>query len=220
MIAGSQPDWQNGTSGKVSVTVANGPGCLNGWLDFTNDAGAAPPAADGNFTKAAGGYDTYSTYSEHIIQNVKVSTGTAQLSVTLPPGTASGNLYLRFRLSPTDGGGNCTVAVAPTGYVAGGEVEDYVVKPADLLVTKTDGKTTATSPGTIQYTLTISNVGTGLATGVTLADTIGANLSYTSSTCPGSPTIVGSTYTWALADLAAGASTSCTVTVAVAGGAG
>lgn len=62
-------------------------------------------------------------------------------------------------------------------------MEDYVVKPADLLVTKTDGKTTANSPGPIVYTLTVSNVGIGLATGVTLVDTLGVNLSYSSSTC-------------------------------------
>ncbi len=217
VIAGSQPGWQTG-SGVIGVTVANGPGCLNGWLDFTNDSGATPPAADGNFTKS-GGYDTYTTYSEHIIQNLKVSSGSTQVPVTLPSGTVdpAKGLYLRFRLSPPDGSGNCTAAIAPTGFVAGGEVEDYIIKPADLLITKTDGKTTATSPGTIVYTLTVSNVGTAPATGVTLADTINSPLSYTSSTCPGTPTQAGSTYTWSLPDLNPGASTSCTVTVSVAG---
>ncbi len=216
VIAGSQPNWQNGTAGAVQVTVANGPGCLNGWLDFTGDSGATPPAADGNFTKS-GGYDTYSTFSEHIIVNQKVETGSSTVPVTVPPGTVgSSPLYFRFRLSPTDGSGACTAAIAPTGYVAGGEVEDYTLLPADLLVTKTDGKTTATSPGTIEYTLYISNIGIGTATGVTLADTIGPNLSYLSSTC-GTPTGSYPTYTWTLADLPAGQSTSCTVTVSVAG---
>jgi len=132
-IANTAAQWEAG-NGAFSVTVANGPGCLNAWMDFTDDSAATPPAADGNFTKA-GGYDTYSTYSEHIIQNVKLNTGTTNVGVTVPPGLASAAVqyyYVRFRLSPTDGSGNCTAAIAPTGFVAGGEVEDYRFDLPDL----------------------------------------------------------------------------------------
>ena len=67
-----------------SVTVTGGPGCLNAWMDFTNDAGqyqsVSPDTSytDGNFTKS-GGYDSVTvgatTYSEHIIQNLALTAG-------------------------------------------------------------------------------------------------------------------------------------------------
>jgi len=219
VIAGAQPAWQSGGTGHIQVTVAGGDGCLNAWMDFTNDSGTTPPSPDGNFTKS-GGYDTTTiastTYSEYIVQNVLVSEGTSTINVTVPPGAiGAAGAYFRFRLSPRDGSNTCTTAVGPTGFVSGGEVEDYRIVPADLSVTKTDGATTVAPGSTIIYTLVVKNNGSSTATGVTLADTIGSNLTYQSSTC-GTPTINGSTYTWALADLPAGQSTSCTVQVYVA----
>jgi len=214
LIGGAQPAWQSGGTGIITVTVTNGPGCLNAWMDFTNDSGAVPPAPDGNFSKA-GGYDTYGPSSEHIIQNVPVNSGTATIEVTVPPGSIGpSGAYFRFRLSPQDSPNTCTTAIAPTGFVSGGEVEDYFIVPADLSVTKTDGKTTVAPGSTIEYTLTIQNHGLITATNVTLEDTLGDHLTYQSSTC--GTLIDGSTYAWKLADLAPGASTSCTVTVLVA----
>lgn len=129
---GTGNDWMSGT-GKFQVAVTGGPGCLNAWMDFTNDAGQRPVApsylkySDGNFTKSGGGYDSVTigatTYSEHIINNVTVSNGTQVLTVAVPPdlnripGT---QYYVRFRLSPSPCG-----TITPHGYVAGGEVEDY-----------------------------------------------------------------------------------------------
>ena len=200
------------------MTVANGPGCLNAWMDFTNDSGATPPAADGNFTKA-GGPDTYSTYSEHIVQNTAGEHRDDRRSMSpLPPGALGANGATSASASARrDGSNTCTTAVAPTGFVAGGEVEDYRIIPADLSVTKTDGKTDHRSRSDIVYTLTIKNNGSGTATGVTLVDTIGANLSYQSSTCGTRHRSAGRPTPGHLADLAPGASTSCTVTVTVAG---
>ncbi|MCS6845325.1 MAG: carboxypeptidase regulatory-like domain-containing protein, partial [Caldilineales bacterium] len=136
-VAGTAYNWENGNAA-FSVTVSNAAGCLNAWMDFTNDSGATPPASDGNFTKV-GGYDTATvgstTYSEHIVQNVKVNPGANNVTATVPPGLVSAPqqyFYFRFRLSPTDGAGNCTAAVAPTGFVAGGEVEDYRFDLPDL----------------------------------------------------------------------------------------
>jgi uncharacterized repeat protein (TIGR01451 family) len=129
-LAGTTAEWWEG-SGKFSVTVTGGPGCLNAWMDFTDDtgSGAGTTYADGNFTKT-GGYDTYSTYSEYIIQNILVSTGTSIVQVTVPPALnalTTNPYYFRFRLSPPVGG-VCTTAIASSGLVAGGEVEDYEFK--------------------------------------------------------------------------------------------
>ena len=121
-----------------AVEAGGGEGCLNVWMDFTNDDGdyeASTPYTsytDGNFTNAAGGYDTATvdgtTYSEHIAVNVLVPAGTTTVPVAVPPclnGGDTTSYYFRFRLSPTVNG-TCPTAVAPTGIVEGGEVEDYL----------------------------------------------------------------------------------------------
>ncbi len=126
--------------GAVYVTVAGGSGCLNAWMDFTDDAGTCvgpltDPAtcADGDFTKT-GGYDVYASKSEHIIQNQLLAVGTTEVFFPAPAGllsaSQSNSYYFRFRLSP----GPCTTAIAPAGFVAGGEVEDYLFTFSPLAV--------------------------------------------------------------------------------------
>ncbi len=108
----AQP-FTNATTGNFQVTVTGGPGCLNAWMDFTN---GATVGGDGDFG------DTL-TYSEQIVVNQPVNTGTQNVSFNVPSGflTSAGSYYARFRLSPTP----CTTTIAPTGFVSGGEVEDY-----------------------------------------------------------------------------------------------
>jgi uncharacterized repeat protein (TIGR01451 family) len=55
---------------------------------------------------------------------------------------------------------------------------------ADLVITKTDGVTTATPGGSVTYTITASNAGPDVATGATVADTFPAALTCT-WTCVG-----------------------------------
>jgi uncharacterized repeat protein (TIGR01451 family) len=124
VLSGTQTAWSKGT-GTFQVTVTGSSGCLNAWMDFTNNTGSGVGTAfaDGDFVKT-GGYDTYSTYSEHIIQNLTVSPGTSTVTVAVPPGliplpNIAYAYYFRFRLSPSCG------SIAPTGFVTGGEVEDY-----------------------------------------------------------------------------------------------
>ncbi|MGB4977391.1 MAG: isopeptide-forming domain-containing fimbrial protein, partial [Anaerolineae bacterium] len=131
-------NWGGGT-GAFLVTVNGGPGCLNAWMDFTNDSGSGVGAsfADGNFTKT-GGYDTYSSFSEHLVQNQLLTNGVTDVTFSVPTsllGGGSTNYYFRFRLSPTDGNGQCTVPVGPTGLISGGEVEDYQVTFPPLAAT-------------------------------------------------------------------------------------
>jgi uncharacterized repeat protein (TIGR01451 family) len=107
---------------KVTVTDtanANTPACLNAWMDFTD---GTTLGEDGDFN------DVYQSYPEYVIQNSKLLPGEHFPVISLPTGLLSdqpASFYFRFRLSPTDANGNCSATIAPTGFVSGGEVEDY-----------------------------------------------------------------------------------------------
>lgn len=133
MLGGTALSWQNGT-GEFTVVVSGGSGYLNVWMDLTDNtgSGAGSAYADGDF-EATGGYDTYtsgSTYSEHIVQDLAVSTGVNVITFSVPVGLIqdlqTNQFYFRFRLSPAAGG------VTPRGLVAGGEVEDYLFDLDDV----------------------------------------------------------------------------------------
>ena len=80
---------------------------------------------DGDFTKA-GGYDTASGFSEHVVVNQLMGEGPNYVPVPVPPMIFNQQAYFfRLRLTPPVGG-ECTAAVQPTGFEAGGEVEDYL----------------------------------------------------------------------------------------------
>ncbi len=113
------PVWSTANDATVQVTVTGGNACLNAWMDFTDGSTAD---ADGDFGDALG------VYSEQIINNVPVGPGVQSVSFQTPNGVigATANFYYaRFRLSPRDANGACTASIAPTGFVSGGEVEDY-----------------------------------------------------------------------------------------------
>jgi uncharacterized repeat protein (TIGR01451 family) len=61
---------------------------------------------------------------------------------------------------------------------------DTLTRSADLAITKTDGVTSATSGGSVTYTVTASNAGPSNASGATVADTFPAALTAT-WTCVG-----------------------------------
>lgn len=138
---GSDEDGVSITSGSnwngSFNVIVSGDGCLNAWLDFAGDETSISSfAQDGNFTLVDGvtyDYIIYmpetedeKTYSEHVIVNEPVSASTTSLSIDLiPAGLPAGSYYARFRLTPRDAGGTCTTVVKPTGFVLGGEVEDY-----------------------------------------------------------------------------------------------
>jgi uncharacterized repeat protein (TIGR01451 family) len=74
---------------------------LDGWIDYN---------ADGDFT------DT----DEQIFSNKTLNPGAHSENIVVPANLAFGNSYARFRCSDVGG-------LAPTGYITGGEVEDYLV---------------------------------------------------------------------------------------------
>ena len=98
-------NWTVSTGGSVNVTVAGGPGCLSGWIDWNGN---------GNLTDGG----------DNILDNVAVNTGTSIKTFTVPV-PVNGTYYARFRLYPVDGNNSCTTARTPTGEALGGEVEDY-----------------------------------------------------------------------------------------------
>lgn len=80
---------------------------------------------------------------------------------------------------------------------------------ADLTITKTGLET---PPGTVVYTITVTNEGPVDATGVSVTDTLPVELSYVSDDCGG---VNGVPWTWAVGNLANGASAVCNLTLAV-----
>jgi large repetitive protein len=83
----------------------------------------------------------------------------------------------------------------------------------DLVVAKDDGVLVARPGDLLTYTVTVRNAGNQGATGVALTDALPANVSFVSTTGGGAHS--NGVVTWAVGNLAAGASVSFTVTVRV-----
>ena len=134
--------WGGG-SGRIYVTV-NGPSCLMGWVDYATVTETLPTnlfkefGFDGKFTESfdKGG----STYSEKVIDNRLLTTaGVHEITFPLPADFGGAGVFARFRLSPAirvDGRESSNPAaeangeydcpsVGLSGFVTGGEVEDY-----------------------------------------------------------------------------------------------
>jgi uncharacterized repeat protein (TIGR01451 family) len=90
---------------------------------------------------------------------------------------------------------------------------DTVVAAPDLAIIKDDGQTSVVPGQVLTYTLTIRNVGDQDATGVKLTDTLPISTSFSSASDGGSA--AGDVVTWPAFDLAAGGSTTRSVTVKV-----
>ena len=75
--------------------MTGGSGCLNAWMDFTN---GSTVGQDGDFN------DTYTGgYSERIVNNLSVSSGTSNVSFSVPTGVlpaSGGNVSYLLPLPP------------------------------------------------------------------------------------------------------------------------
>jgi len=95
------PTMYVGTPASITVTVT-GSGYLQGWMDFTKD---------GDWADAG----------EQIFVNLSLSSGTHNLSVTIPATAYVGWTYARFRYSTAQN-------IGFGGQAPDGEVEDYFVR--------------------------------------------------------------------------------------------
>ena len=95
------------------------------------------------------------------------------------------------------------------GALANGEATTRVVEPT--LTIEKAGPETAVLNAEFDYTITVANVGEGVATSPVVTDTLPAGLEYVSSVPSG--TVSGSTVTWNLDDMAADASETITLRV-------
>ena len=149
------------------------------------------------------------------------STLTYRVTVDLPPGANVGDVLTNdAALTWTSLAG----AVAGERTGAGG-IDDYrdaddvdvTVTGLDLQLVKTDGGVTAAPGDTITYTLTYRNVGNGAAAGVVISETVPDHTTFVGpvgwSCAAGAP--AGSTCTYSVGALAAGAVASVDFTVQV-----
>jgi uncharacterized repeat protein (TIGR01451 family) len=99
--------------------------------------------------------------------------------------------------------------------VSAGTVTQTVNPAANpvLTLTKSVDKATANPGGTLVYTLTFANKGTGPATGVMIRDVVPAHTTFVSAS--GGGTNSGGTVSWTIGNLAPGASGSVTLTVRI-----
>src|SRR5262249_60157449 len=78
--------------------------------------------------------------------------------------------------------------------------------PAGWPLTKTASTTSPVLKSTVVFTLTLKNTGPGMARDIAVADTLGTGMTFVKVLPPSRGTFVGSTKTWNIATLPAGAS--------------
>lgn len=135
------------------------------------------------------------------------ATGSVTLTVTVNSNYSTSSLTNSATLSVT-APDNSTVTKTATSTIA-----VNVPIPAFTL-TKTAGAVQIAPAGSVTWTITYNNYGTGAASGVTITDTLPAGFTYSSNT--GGGTNSSGTVTWNIGSVAAGASSSVTVTATAA----
>jgi uncharacterized repeat protein (TIGR01451 family) len=133
--------------------------------------------------------------------------GTLILTVTVkaPASFAAGVDQVTNTATVTDPNGTPTNGVTATDT-------DTVVAAPDLAVTKDDGVTVVTAGQQLTWTITVTNTGDQDATGVTVVDTLPTDIDQATVTSAPPGTQAGDIITWDLGTLAAGASTTITLT--------
>ena len=171
--------------------------------------GSCTPGSLGGSCSASGSIITYTAAATLGVNQSSSITITAQIPPTLTDGAT---LINTATLTYTDSANNPRPAVTAS---------DTTTVPAqpNIVLSKTDGVTTAAPGQTLTYTLTFTNTGVGPAHNVTITDTLPTGVSYQScslGSLAGSCSASGGTVTFTLTNpLAAGGSASVTITVLV-----
>lgn len=128
--------------------------------------------------------------------------------------SGSGSISTTYTAPAVSSEQTCVVNVLITdqcGRTPFGAATVQVVPSADLAISKTVDKATVSVDGTLTYTLTVRNHGTGTALAPTVTDVLPPDTEYISATpVPGS--ISGRTLTWTLPNLAVDATSTITIT--------
>src|SRR5262249_13352279 len=131
-------------------------------------------------------------------------TVTVRVNDTIPAGVNS----ITNAAEVYDDGSHGTDPTPPNNFAFD---TDTLTAAPDLKITKDDGLTVVEPGQPITYTLVVSNIGNQDATGVTVTDILPANTSFVVASRRRLAS--GGVVTWDLGTLAAGASTTLTVTV-------
>ncbi len=218
------------TGAVVTTTVTSSP-----TLGLTLADAPDPVAAGGNITYTLSYSNTGTMNASGVVLTAPVPGNATFVSATAGGTEAAGIVTWNLGALNAGASGSAQMVVRVTNPLANGtfislagvaidSAETAPVMPATITTTVTSapilGLTRADSPDPVSaganltYTLTFSNTGSADATGVILTDTVPANTTFVSATLGG--TLSGSTMTWSLGNLAAGASASAQLVVRVA----
>ena len=186
----AQAGWTIGTGGGKFWVTVGGAACTGNhylafWIDWNGD---------GDFA------DSGESYGQTVGCGAQTVTFDIPNQTTYPL-----DLYARFRLYPSQS--SCGSGCSPTGFIAGGEVEDYVFQTAPLAVNLAGFSVEATGSGVTLAWETVSetnNLGFNVYRGESVdGPWTQLNAEMIPAAAPGSSQ--GSAYTWTDATATAGA---------------
>jgi uncharacterized repeat protein (TIGR01451 family) len=164
-----------------TITVTNnGPGAVAG-AAVTDSFPAAVTSVSWSCSASAGGSCGAASGSGNIAQ-----------TVSLPPGgTATYTAVASTNAAATGTLSNTATVAVPAGMTDPASANnsatdiDTLLPAADLSITKSDGRTTASPAQVITYTIVVFNAGPNAANGATVTDTVPASLTGAAWTCAG-----------------------------------
>src|SRR5206468_2226591 len=162
--------------------------------------------ANTSFVSATGGGTLAAGVVTWNIGNVTAgASSTVQLVVQVASPLANGTVITN---------GTYSIDSNETAPTTGAAVTTTVSSTPVLTISKTDSPDPVNAGSNITYTISYSNTGTANATGVVISDAVPANTSFVSAT--GGGTLAAGVVTWNIGGLAAGASATVQLLVAVA----
>ncbi|MBO6524053.1 MAG: DUF2341 domain-containing protein [Balneolaceae bacterium] len=153
-------DFNTAQNSYSTTLVCTNGGNVGGWVDF----------------------DLSDTFDPDEFSSAVCSSGSATLTWTGLSGLVTGTTYARFRIASA-----ISEIINPTGYALDGEVEDYLVSitdppTPDLEIAKTVDTPNAVEGDQVTFTLTLTNPGEYIASGIKVTDQLPTGLTFVSAT--------------------------------------